>query len=178
MSWKQPIPVEIPELKHDKLLQTVFQHILLRCTNENRTVNIGGESINLKRGQCIFGRKEFAEELGCEHLKVYRKVIFLQKVNNWLNIWRHRYCSVIEVKNYNEWVEMNNSMNNWRTSGEHLVNTNKSDKSDKSDKNKKINNKKRNPKVTTDTQPPAIPKGMHVLGGKLYPLDVVEVIRM
>ena len=135
MTWKQPIPVTFTELKNDPFADNLFAYLIRRARNEDGEIEVHGEIISLKRGQLIVGRTKLAKAFGLkesEQGRVVRKLTRLQKVNNLVNIEGRKYCTVVTIKNYDSIVNMNTQMNNWRLTGEQLVNTNKSVKSGKS----------------------------------------------
>lgn len=136
MTWKQPIPVKIPELAGDPFGETLFQVLILRARNENCEVKRpDGTIISLKRGQLLVGREELATRFGLkvsEQLRVYRKLVKLEKVNELLNRQKSKDCTIITIKNYDKFVAMNNPAINQRTNSEQTMNTNKNVKSEKS----------------------------------------------
>jgi hypothetical protein len=145
MSWKQPIPTDIPIFSQNRFRKSIFQHLLLRCTNIDCQVFIDGAYISLKRGQCILGRFEFAEEFGVkrsESLRVYRELKKIEKVNNLITIQKSRNCSIVTILNYDSWISFEQSneqtVNNQRTISEQSVNTYKSVKSNKIEESENI----------------------------------------
>jgi hypothetical protein len=137
--WKQPIPVKIDGLTKQE--ESIIKHLIMRCRAEASSVNVGGETIALERGQCYLGRYEFAEEFllkRSESRRVYKILKKLEKVDNLLAISRHRNCSVVTVLRYDEYTSMDISTDIWRTSGGHLEDTNQSAKSAKSAKKDNI----------------------------------------
>jgi len=130
MTWKQPVPVHIEGL--DPFSETIYQKLVIMATNEPKIVNVGAGYVRIKRGECVVGRSMLAEMFGLqprEQLRVYRKLVRLQKVNNLVKLRKGLNCTVVSIQNYDEIVGMNNPMNNRRTIDEQSMNTNKSNKS-------------------------------------------------
>jgi hypothetical protein len=164
MIWKQPIPVEIPQLKGDKFATTVFQILLLRCSNENRTVYVGDSTVELQRGQCVCGRYELAKCFGLkrkESARIRNVLSKLQITAKLITKRKAKDCSVITVLNYDEWVEMTKLPNNQTPIQDQSNATNKSDKSAKNNK-VKLSNSNNSKKV--EWSPDAI-KALTGLGG-------------
>lgn len=146
MNWKQPIPTEIPECGGDEFAQTLFQLLVLRASNEDRNVYLeDGSMIFLKRGQTIFGRNRWAKILGMNtrsSLKVFRKLVKLEKVYKLVNNQKSRNCTIVTILNYDKVTSFEQSneqtVNNQRTINEQTVNTYKSNNTSKNVKN--VNN--------------------------------------
>lgn len=136
-SWKQPVPTVIPELENTPFLKTVFQLLILRCSNEDRwTQRPDGSPIHLKRGQCIVGRYEFAEALGHkrEHAMRIERAFTRLISSNLMSKQKERNCSIVSINNYDQIVGMSKQTSKQRANSEQTVSTNKSDKSEKSAK--------------------------------------------
>ena len=142
-SWRQPIPVTIPELKNDPFGELLFQRLVLKARDEPGYVEVEGVPIWLERGEVIFGRETWAVAFGASRnlneqsaqaQRVYRRLIKLEKVNNLINKRKSLNCSIVTIKNYDEVIQMNKPMNNRQTIDEQSMNTNKSAKSVKSGK--------------------------------------------
>lgn len=164
MIWKQPIPVEIPQLNGDKFATTVFQKLLLRCSNENRTVYVGDSTVELKRGQCVCGRYELAKCFGLkrkESARIRNVLSKLQKTAKLITKRKAKDCSVITVLNYDDWVEMTKLPNNQTPIQDQSNATNKIDKIVKNNK-VKLSNSNNSKKV--EWSPDAI-KALTGLGG-------------
>lgn len=109
MSWKQPIPVEVPQLVGDEFALTVFQKLLLRCANEPRTVYVGDAPVDLLRGQCVVGRFELAKCFGLkreESSRIRRILTKLEKKAKLITKRRSINCSIVTVINYDSWTSM------------------------------------------------------------------------
>lgn len=132
--WKQPIPVTIPQLNGDLFATTVFQKILLRCSNEGRTIYIDDVPIELLRGQCTVGRFELAKCFGLkqkESMRIQRILVKLEKSAKLITKRKSINCSIVTVLNYDYWTEMTKPINNPRHIDDQTMNTNKNDKSEK-----------------------------------------------
>lgn len=133
--WKQPIPVEIPELADNPFAENIFINILKKCANETREVRTDKGIVTLERGECLFGRFEFNQMFGLPDgsQKIEKELKKSPFLNRYINRCIERgKGSVLQVKDYDEWVNMNRLLNTEQTQSEHRVNTNKSAKSDKS----------------------------------------------
>lgn len=143
MNWKQPIDTNLIELcKGDKFATTVFEKLLLRTSNSDKTYYINSEPIFLKRGQCFCGRFELGEWFGLsrgQSIKIQRILARIEKVYHLMNKQKTRNGSIITIHNYDKLVEFEQSneqsMNNQRTIKEQSTNTNKNVKSEKNDNN-------------------------------------------
>ena len=135
--WKQPVPTVIPELESTPFLKTVFQQLLLRCTNSSKYVNRpDGSPIFLERGQCLVGRYEFAASFGLDRGQSKRIERAINKLiaTNLMTKRKNRNCSIVSINNYDEIVGMTKQMTHQRPNSDQTVTTNKSDKSVKSAK--------------------------------------------
>jgi hypothetical protein len=136
MTWKQPVPVHIPELRNDPFGETLFQKLIIMASNENREFEIEGTPISVKRGDVVIGRKMLAKMFGLkksEEQRVYRKLIKLGKTNKLLIKRKSLNCSIVTLNNFDQLVEMNNPTINQQTNDEQTVNTYKNEKSKKSE---------------------------------------------
>lgn len=139
MTWKQPIPTNLPDLtKGDAFAATILAILILRATNKESVVYAGDTPITLKRGQCIVGRYELAKCLGMkqkESLRIQRILTKLENSLQLINKRKSKDCSVITIKNYDDLTKFEPSdepsVNNQRTISEPSMNTNKSVKSEK-----------------------------------------------
>ena len=141
-SWKQPIPVEIPSLKGDLFAITVFQKLLIRCSNNPRTTYVGDIPIELLRGQCIVGRNELAKCFGLKQKESSRIRRILNKLQNTAKLITKRKslnCSIVTILNYDDWVGMTEQTTKRTPNVDQTTATNKKAKSEK---NKKLSSSK------------------------------------
>ncbi len=116
---------------------------LMKASHKENRFLFNGEEISVNSGQFVTGRDAITKEMNqgarSEHLvsaiSVWR---WLKKfeTEGMLNIKSTTKYSVITIKNWHEYQESEQQVNNKRTSDEQQVNTNKNDKNDKNDKNK------------------------------------------
>lgn len=145
--WKQPIPTNLIEIfKGDKFKSTIFTILLLRARNEDTIYYFeDGESVLLKRGQCVVGRYDLAQCLGLkrkESLRCYRKLKSIEKADKLLNLQKYKDCSIVTIHDYDEIIRFEqsseHSVNNLRTINEQSMNTNKSVKSGENIRDKSL----------------------------------------
>jgi len=137
-SWKQPIAVEISPIKGNVFATTVFQKLLIRCSNEDRTVYIDDITpIELHRGQCVVGRYELAKCFGLKRNESGRVRTVLDKLENSAKLitkQKSLNCSIVTILNYDNWVEMTKLETNHQPNESQSIATNKSEESVKTEK--------------------------------------------
>lgn len=157
MTWKQPIPVSIPELAGDPFGETLFQVILLRCrTTDGNVTRPDGSTIFLKRGQCLVGRYELARRFGLDipnnkgggrdsSKRIARKLENMEKVTRLLTRQQNKDCSVVTVLNFDTYVTLDQtvdqSLTRPRPGRDQAATTNKSDKNVKNDIKEEVGKK-------------------------------------
>lgn len=116
MSWKQPIDtaiIENPDIT--ALEEAIYTHIMLRARREDGVINFthGGKhyTVALKRGQCIFKKQKFADELGVDVGRITRGIVNLSKMQTEMKTEAMPFGMIITVMNYDELTEMNTEMN-------------------------------------------------------------------
>lgn len=115
----------------------VWTKILFGMNFKKTYANIGGTVVEIEPGQLIFGRNTWGDELGIHPSTVYRIVSCFasEEYGNAITIKSNNRFSVISVNNWESYrpssVQDEQVMNNWRTTGEQLVNTPNNDKNDK-----------------------------------------------
>lgn len=115
----------------------VWVHILLEANHKGKEFFWGGETVKLKPGQLVTGRKSISAATGVSESKVQRILKCFeseqqieQQTNN-----RFRLITVLKWTDYQIDEQQNEQqMNNQRTTGEQLVNTNKNVKNVKNEK--------------------------------------------
>ena len=139
MNWKQPIDFARIREKtgSDKLASTLFILILAKARNAPGIVTFCDKIVELKRGQTIYGRNKWQPFFGTTSAAtIDRALKRLEKLHNLVNSRRGHAFTIVTVINYDSWVGFGQpngqEMNNRRSTGEQLVNTNKSVKNVKS----------------------------------------------
>jgi len=116
--------------------------LLLKANHKKRKVVFDGMVVELEAGQFITGRRKLAEETGIQESKIYRTLKLFETEHQIEQLANKRF-TVISILNwdkfqgrYNENEQQNEQpVNNPRTTGEQLVNTDKNDKNDKNERN-------------------------------------------
>ena len=107
---------------HDPDYMAVWAWCLLEATYSPRKSMFGGKEIELKPGQFTTGRRQFSELCGVQESKLER--IFICFVNN-LQIEQQTSNTnrLISIINWKEYQDIEQQMNNKRTTDEQQVNT-------------------------------------------------------
>jgi len=100
----------------------VWVYMLMKANHSSKDVWFGKERITVNRGQFITGRKVIAKDLGVNESKVYR-IIKLLKSEHQIEQRVSNTSSLITILNYSEYQQVNNKVNNDRTTSEQRVNT-------------------------------------------------------
>lgn len=101
-------------------------HILTCANHSGKEFLFNGEIIKLKAGQFVTGRKKLSEETGIDESKIERILKCFeseQQIEQQTNS-RNRILSIVS---WDVYQNVEQQMNNKRTTGEQLVNTNKND---------------------------------------------------
>lgn len=105
----------------------LFIHMLLKANHKERTVVIGNQSIVVKRGQFISGRKALSAETGVQESKVTR-ILKLFKSEQQIKQQAFSKFSLFSIVNYEKYQsperQVEQQMNNKRTASEQQMNTN------------------------------------------------------
>lgn len=138
--WKQPIPTNLDtEFNDNRLAKWIYILLLLRARNSDEEKQFAGSLHFLKRGQCVCGMQEIADEFRVNRKTVKTTLTKLQKVYNKLDIRFTSKGTVITINNYDDVVSMGQQngqqSNNKVTTKGQQSNTNKSVKSVKIEKN-------------------------------------------
>lgn len=111
----------------------LFLHLLLKASYKDRDIIFNNKIVKLKAGQFITGRKKLAEETSISESKIYRLLDIFENENLIEQQPNSRY-SIISIKNWSEYQEVEQQVNSNRTASEQQMNTNNKDKKDKKDK--------------------------------------------
>lgn len=129
--------IESDIFQNEKLLK-IFIYCLLKATHQEHSQLIGLRTIELKKGQFVFGRSKAATELNMKESTVWKYMKFLESIKT-ISIDSNNKFSVITIENWEfyqgipEEVEQQN--NNKITTKEQQNNTNKNVKNVKNVKN-------------------------------------------
>lgn len=99
---------------------------LLSATDKPYETLVGMQTVKLKPGQFIFGRKKAAERLKMSESKIYRWINYLKNDGS-LSIKTNNKFSIISILNWHKYQLVSN---NKRTTSEQQVNTNNKDNKD------------------------------------------------
>lgn len=131
MSWKQPIPTDLEARCGNNTSAFVLMMVLiLKAANKPQAVSLGKHTIQLARGQTIFGRTAFAKYLGKSDktaertLQLLERLGFVRLINpsNQINgqgktLSKKRPFTVVELLNYDSLVSFDQESDH-RTSNE------------------------------------------------------------
>jgi len=120
--WRQPIPTDLCQIcKDDQFAATLLEKLILKSARNDTSIYVNDMLVNIKRGQCIFGRERWAKYFGLkksEAGRVYRKLIKLEKPYNLVSNRKHKDCTVVTILDFEEHIYMNNQMDNLWTNHE------------------------------------------------------------
>lgn len=115
----------------------VWIYLLLNATHDNYPALFKGKKITLKPGQLIAGRKNISMKLYISESKVQR-ILNLLKIEHQIEQQTSNQNRLITIVNWDEYQnyeqQIEQPVNNERTTDEQRVNTNKNVKKDKNDK--------------------------------------------
>lgn len=125
--------LENPVVMKDAEHLAIWIYLLLHASHSEREVLFGGKKIIIKEGQLITGRKIISQELGINESKTYR-VLNELKSEHQIEQQTSNRNSLITVLNWNLYQnteqQIEQQVNNKRTTSEQQVNTNKNVKND------------------------------------------------
>ena len=115
----------------------VWIYLLLNATHKDMDVLFKNKRITLKSGQLITGRKSIAKKLDISESKVHR-VLKMLEIEQQIEQQTSNKNRLIAIVGWNEYQsceqQIEQQVNNNRTTSEQQVNTNKNVKNDKNDK--------------------------------------------
>ena len=115
----------------------LFLHLLLKANYKDRKIIFNNQTVELKSGQFITGRKTLAEETSINESKIYR-LLDVFSSEGLIEQQTNRQYSIVTILNWNEYQESEQRMNNERTTDEQRMNTDKKDKKEKKDNNRSV----------------------------------------
>ncbi len=135
MSWKVPTPTGINTNESLTALErAIYREILSLCRNEPGVYNfkMGGRfwSVSLQRGQCVFKKKQFADELGVSIGRITRGIAILNKTETPMETEARPFGMIVTMKEYDSIIKMETS-----TKTEAIYNENRSDNERRPNKN-------------------------------------------
>lgn len=113
--------------QNEKLLK-VFMYCLLKATHKERKQLIGLQTVELKPGQFVFGRKKASEELNMNESTVYKYMKFLESQKT-ITMNSNNKFTIVTVDKWHDYqvldAEIEQQNNNKITTKEQQNNTNK-----------------------------------------------------
>lgn len=106
----------------------------MKANHEPRSFYIGRQRITINAGQVVTGRKSLALETGLHESKIERYLKCLE-IEHQIEQQMNSKYRIITIKNWNEYQQTEQQMNNSCAADEQQMNTNKNDKNVKNDKN-------------------------------------------
>lgn len=132
--------MDSPIFENERLLK-VFVYCLLKSSHQDRNAVIGLQTIELKKGQFVFGRKKAAAELNIPESTVWRHMKLLEKMNV-LSLDSNNKWTVVTVDNWGKYQggdnENEQQTDNKRTTDEQQMDTDKNVNNAKNVKNEEI----------------------------------------
>lgn len=117
---------DVFESGNEKLLRT-WIWVLLKASHKERSCTVGLQTIDLKPGQFVTGRKKAAAELGYNESMVYRHLKALEQMGN-ISIEANNKYSVVTVANWGKYQSIEDKSdqqtNSKRPTNEQQPNTN------------------------------------------------------
>lgn len=112
---------DVFEAGNEKLLRT-WLWILLKASHKELVCTVGLQTVNLKPGQFVTGRKKAAAELSCSESTVYRQLKALEKMGR-ISVDANNKFSVVTVENWGKYQSLNDKSeqqtDSKRTADEH-----------------------------------------------------------
>lgn len=108
----------------------LWVHLILKASYEEGEYMHKGKIHKLKKGQISTGRKKLSSETGINESKIERILKVFEREGQIEQLANKRF-RVITILLYEHYQKNEQLVNNWRTTGEQLVNTIKEDKEDK-----------------------------------------------
>lgn len=137
MNWKQPIPTDLDQIfgKDKRAKQMYKELIYCACNTDGIFTDSRGKQTPIQRGQVVYGRHKFAEELGWDDKTTDRSLIRVQDVYSLVTMQRTKNFTIVSIKNYDEITGMTMQMTKQRPSNDQAMTTSKNVKSVKKEKN-------------------------------------------
>lgn len=147
MAWRQPIPSpeELDTLfGDDNACKLLYKELIYRACNKDAffTHERTGKTVQLKRGQVVFGRHRYAKLFEWDDKKCERKLEKLEKVYKLVSKTADTSFTIVELKKYDLLVSFDQenvqAVTKRRPSSVQAVTTSEIDKSVKSERVKDI----------------------------------------
>ena len=113
-------------------------HLLFCANRKEREEQLGGKPITCKPGQFTTGRKQLSMETGISESKIERILTYFEKIEQQIEQQKTSVNRLISICNWSEYQtseqQIEQQVNNDRTTSEQRVNTLQEDKEDKEKK--------------------------------------------
>lgn len=145
-TWKQPIPVGLDqEFNNDYAAVTMYMMLIYRASNDTRIIRIPyatrETAVTIKRGQCLFSRRQFALYLGWSEKKCERVLKDLSDFYGKVTHERTSNITLVNLLNYESLISFDPRADSERTTKGQRADSEdtnlrviKSDKTEKSEK--------------------------------------------
>lgn len=119
-TWKQPIPVGLDqEFNNDYAAVAMYMMLIYRASNDTRIVRIPyatrEATVTIKRGQCLFSRRQFALYLGWSEKKCERVLKDLSDFYGKVTHERTSNITLVTLLNYDSLVTFDPRVDSERT---------------------------------------------------------------
>ena len=101
----------------------LWLHLLLKANHKENEFIMNGKLITVKRGQILTGRKALSAETGIQESKITRLLSLFEKMQM-IEQQTNNRNRLVTVLSYDKFQAGEQQVNNTRTTGEQLVNTN------------------------------------------------------
>ena len=101
----------------------LWLHLLLKANHKKNDFVMNGKLITVERGQILTGRKALSAETGIQESKIQRLLKLFEKMQM-IEQHTNNRNRLITVVSYDKYQASEQQVNNTRTTGEQLVNTN------------------------------------------------------
>lgn len=112
----------------------IWIHLMIKATHQKYEFNFHGEPMTLEPGQLVTGRKKLSKELNISESKVERVLTYFEKKEAQIEQRTDRQKRVITILNWNQYQQIEQRVNNDRTTTEQRLDTNKNIKNVKNEK--------------------------------------------
>lgn len=127
--WRK---IEDSGLLSDLLLFGFAVYCIMKANYKTTKTILNGESIEIQRGQFIFGRRTFSEKLNISPSRAERYLKLLKNID-FLNLCPNRRYTLVTICNYDRYQDLKTNPeppsepnpNQTRTNGEPMLNTSK-----------------------------------------------------
>jgi hypothetical protein len=117
----------------------LWLHLMFKANHKPKEFWFNGKNIKINRGQFITGRKKLSEETGINESKIERILNFFEKSEQQIEQQKSNRNRLITLLNYNvhnkTGQQIEQPVNNQRTTSEQPVNTTNNEKNEKNDNN-------------------------------------------